>query len=84
MRICHEAPFDWNFLKIGTLRANDLRKNVPIVQVGRSVPVPSTPPVIRVVLLHTERILQRLTGFTVYRFGTPYRRSSDRKNQEFA
>ena len=30
LRLGHLAPFDWKFLQIGTLRAKDLRKNVPV------------------------------------------------------
>ena len=48
------------FLKIGTLRAKDIRKNVPVLQVRGSAPAPPTSPIIRVVLPHTERTVQRL------------------------
>ena len=44
------APFDWKFPKIGTLRAKDLRKNVPILQERGFTPAPWTLLVIRVVL----------------------------------
>ena len=37
------APFDWNFLWIGTLRAKDLRKNVPVLQEEGSTPDLSRP-----------------------------------------
>ena len=53
MRLCHLTPFDWKFLRIGTLRAKDLRKNVPILQKGGFTPAPLTLLAIRVVLLHT-------------------------------
>ena len=60
------APFDWKFLQIGTLRAKDPRKNVLILQEGGSTPVPPTPPVIRVVLLHTEQFVESLDSQTVF------------------
>ena len=46
----HLPPFDWKFLKIGTLRAKDLRKNVSVFQKGGSTSAPPTPtrPAIRV------------------------------------
>ena len=46
------APFDWKFPKIGTLRAKDLRKNVPIFLEGGPTIGPPTTLVIRVVLHH--------------------------------
>ena len=51
-RLRHLAPFDWKFLQIGTLRAKDLRKNVPILQKWGFIPAPLTLLAIRVVLLH--------------------------------
>merc|ERR1712001_442186 len=48
---CHLTPFDWKFLRIGTLRAKDLRKNVHILQKGGFTPAPLTLLAIRVVLL---------------------------------
>ena len=60
MRVCHEAQFDWKFLKIGSVIVRDLIKNVPILQVGWLAPVPLTLPVIKVVLLHTEASAERL------------------------
>ena len=58
MRLRHVPPFDWKFLKIGTLRAKDLRKNILVVKkVGFILAKPRTP-VIRVVLLHTDRFVQ--------------------------
>ena len=54
LRLCHLTPFDWKFLYIGILRAKDLWINVAILQTGEFTHVPHTPPVIRVVLLHTE------------------------------
>ena len=59
------TPFDWKFLQIGTLRAKDPRKNVTKLQGGGSAPVPLTPPVLSVVLRHTEQIVQGLLNFTV-------------------
>ena len=43
-------------LEIGILRVKDI-KEVLILQVEGFAPVPPTPPVIRVVLLHTGRIV---------------------------
>ena len=40
-------------LKIGIQSNKDIRKDVPIFQIGGSAPVPPTPPVFRAVLLHT-------------------------------
>ena len=54
LRDCHEASFDWKFLKIGSCSVRDLIKNVPVLQVGWLAPTPPTLSVIRVVLLHTE------------------------------
>ena len=66
--------FFWKLLKIDTLRDKDIRKIVPNLQVGGSAPAPPTLPVIRIVLFHTERIVQRHNSFTVctlkYRVGT--------------
>ena len=42
---------DWKFLKIGSVSFRDIIKNISFLQVGPAIP---TPPVIRVVLLHTE------------------------------
>ena len=53
------APFNWKLLKIGSVSLRDIRKNVPILQVGGSSPAPPTPPVIRIVLLHTDQISKR-------------------------
>ena len=50
LRVCHEAPFYWKLLKIGSVSVRDIRKSVPNLQVGGSAPVPPTPPIIRVVL----------------------------------
>ena len=48
----HLPPFDWKFLKIGTLSAKDLGKNVSVFQEGEFTYTPPTSPVIMVVLLH--------------------------------
>ena len=53
------APFNW-----------DIRKNVPVLQVGISTSAPPTSPVIRVVLLHTEWFVQSFNSLTV--FGKEY------------
>ena len=42
-------PFDWKFLKIGSVSVRDITKNVALA--------PPTPPTIRGVLLHTEQIV---------------------------
>ena len=39
---------------MGIVSAKGIRKNVPVLQVGGHDPTPPTPPVFRVVLLHTE------------------------------
>ena len=56
LRLRYLAPFDWKILQIGTLRAKDLRKNVPVFQGGGSTPAPPTPPIIRVVLLQKRAV----------------------------
>ena len=60
----HFAPFNWKLFKLGSVSVRDKKKDL-ILQEGGSTPVPSTPPVVRVVLLHTEQIVQGLFGFTV-------------------
>ena len=55
LRLGHFAPFDCQFLLIGTPRAKDLRKNEPVLQEGRSTLALPTPLVIWVVLLNTKR-----------------------------
>ena len=52
LRLCHLASFDWKFLKIGTLRAKDPRKNVSVFKEGGYTLALPTLPVIRVVLLY--------------------------------
>ena len=54
-------------MKIGTLRTKGIRKNVPFLEVGGSAPAPPTPPVIRIVLLHTEAADKDLCPGTVYK-----------------
>ena len=49
----------------------DIRKNVPILQVGGSAPAPPTLPVIWVVLLHTEQIVQTLLFHYIFIFLPP-------------
>ena len=46
------VPFNWKLLKIGSVSVRDIRKSVPILQVGGSTPAPPTLPVLRAVLLH--------------------------------
>ena len=65
LKLCHLTPFDWKFLRIGTLRAKDLRKNVLILQKGGFTPVPLTLLAIRVVLLQKQAIVQRFLSLTV-------------------
>ena len=50
---------------IGLISVKEIWKNVPILQVGGPAPAPLTPPVIRVVLLHTEPAVQDLCPDTV-------------------
>ena len=45
LRVCHPSLFDWNFFKIGSVSVKDIRKNAPILQVGGSSHILSTPPV---------------------------------------
>ena len=54
LKLCHLTPFDWKFLRIGTLRVRDLRKNVSILQKGGLTTVPPTQPVVRLVLLQKQ------------------------------
>ena len=55
-----------NFFDIlGSVSVRDIRKDVPILQVGGSTPFPPTMSAIRVLLLHTEEIVQGLLDFTV-------------------
>ena len=49
-------------MKIGTLRAKNIRKNFPNLQVGGFANVPSTPPII---FLHTEQFVQKQLGRAV-------------------
>ena len=57
--ICLEISINWH------TKSQRPKKNLPIFQEGGSTPVPPTHPVIRVVLLHTEQIVQRFLGSTV-------------------
>ena len=68
LRLRHLPPFDWKFLKIGILRAKDLRKNVPILQKGGFIPAPLTLLAIRVVLLHKMRFVKSFNSPTVYMY----------------
>ena len=51
------APFNWKLLKLGSVSVKDIRKNVPILQVGGSTLAPPILPVIRLVLLHKWRFV---------------------------
>ena len=48
------ATFNWKKLKIGSVCVRDMRKSIPIFQVGGSSPASPTPPVSMVVLLQTK------------------------------
>ena len=65
LKLCHLTPFDWKFLRIGTLRAKDLRKNVLTLLKGGFTPAPLTLLGIRVVLLQKQAIEQRFSSLTV-------------------
>ena len=52
--ILSRSSIDWKLLLICIVNANEIRKKVPILQVGVSSPATPIPPVIRVVLLHSE------------------------------
>ena len=54
MEFFPKLHFIGNWLIIGIVSAKGLRKNVLVLQVGGHAPAPPTPPVFRVVLLHTE------------------------------
>ena len=53
-----EAPFNWKLLLIGVDTAKGIFLKFPNLQVGEPAPAPPTPPVIRVVLLHTEQAVR--------------------------
>ena len=72
--VCHEALFNWKLFKLGSVSVKDIRKNVPILQVGGSSHILSTPPVVWVVLLHKMAFCQSFISTTV-------RRSSKFSNQ---
>ena len=55
LRRGHLPPFDWKLFKLGSVSVRDIRKNVPILQVGGFTLAPPIPPVFRVVLLHKWR-----------------------------
>ena len=65
LRVCHPSLFDWNFFKIGSVSVKDIRKNAPILQVGESSHIPSTLPVVWVVLLHKMAFCQSFISTTV-------------------
>ena len=69
LRVCHPSLFDWNFFKIGSVSVKDIRKNAPILQVGESSHIPSTLPVVWVVLLHKMAFCQSFISTTVYGVG---------------
>ena len=53
----HLPPFDWKLFKLGSVSVRDIRKNVPILQVGGFTLAPPIPPVFRVALLNKFRLL---------------------------
>ena len=63
--VCHEALFNWKLFKLGSVSVKDIRKNVPILQVGGSSHILSTPPVVWVVLLHKMAFCQSFISTTV-------------------
>ena len=65
MIVCHEALFNWKLFKLGSVSVKDIRKNVPILQVGGSSHILSTPPVVWVVLLHKMAFCQSFISTTV-------------------
>ena len=60
MRRGHLPPFDWKLFKLGSVSVRDIRKNVPILQVGGSTLAPPIPPEFRIVLLHKLRLSNHL------------------------
>ena len=67
MAVSPEAPFNWKMLPIGIVSAKGIWKKVSILQVGGSAPAPTTPPVIRIVLLHTEAANKDLCPGSVWK-----------------
>ena len=68
-----DASFDWKLLLIaGVVSAKGIWKKVPILQVGGPAPARPTPPVIRVVLLHTKAVDKDLCPDTVDTFHSAY------------
>ena len=65
LRVCHPSLFDWIVFKIGSVSVKDIRKNAPILQVGESSHIPSTLPVVWVVLLHKMAFCQSFISTTV-------------------
>ena len=47
LRLCHLPPFNWKLFKLGLVSVRDLRKNVPILQVGGFTLALPIPPVFR-------------------------------------
>ena len=60
LRVYHEASFDYKFLKIGSVCVRDIIKHVAFLQAFLHAPAPLTPPVFRLILLHSEAIEQRI------------------------
>ena len=62
------APIKLKLFEPGKVSVRDIRKKLTVFQEGGSTPAPLTPPVIRVVLLHThtERYVQSFNSLTVY------------------
>ena len=66
LRRGHLPPFDWKLFKLSSVSVRDIRKNVPILQVGGFTLASPIPPVFRVVLLHNLRFVQSFNYPTVY------------------
>ena len=60
------ALFKWKLLKLTSANVRDIRKIPQFYKWEGSAPAPPTPPVIRVVLLHADRIVQGFSGSTVH------------------
>ena len=62
VKVCPEATFYWKLLKIGSVSAKGIGKNLPNFQLGWPAPSPPTLPVIRLVLSYAPyRAIYRKT-----------------------
>ena len=64
-RLGHLPPFNWKLFKLGSVSVRDIRKNVPILQVGGTILAPPILPVFRVVLPHKLCFVQSFNSPTV-------------------